>query len=122
MSAGKFTRSTYESDDGKIRSIRVQPETLAATLGGTANAAPAGTLTTGLGSAKVSGSRRSLGCNARTVTLQFTGAVPDGYMPESVVTIPILTKALFDAVAKGTTGVYLGVAVIVLFKTPEYVN
>ena len=118
MSAGAFSRSRYAADSGEIHPIRVQPETLALTLGGTANAAPAGAVTSSI-SAKVSGGRRNLGLKARMVSLAFTGAVPDGYEPDSVTRVPILTPALFTAIGRGTTGTYLGVGVEVLGKSSE---
>lgn len=117
MSAGEFVRSRYESDAGNVHPIRVQPETIAATIG-SANTAPAGTIDLSI-SAKVSGGRRELGLIARKVRLAFTGAAPTGYAEDSIVSIPILTPTVYDGIAVGTTGTYLGAAVEVVGKTPE---
>lgn len=122
MSAGNFDRSKYVGDDGvSIYPVRIQPETLALTLGGTANAAVAGAVTEKV-SARVSGGRRTLGISCRKVRFQFTAEPPEGYEAGRVLTLPILQPALFQSIAKGTTGTYLGVAVEVLGKTPEYIN
>jgi len=40
MSAGAFTRTRYRADSGDTHPIRVQPETLTAAFGATANSAP----------------------------------------------------------------------------------
>lgn len=114
MSAGIFTRSSYEADSGEIHPIRVQPETI-----GTANAAPAGTITSGI-SARVGGSRRSLGLHARGIRLAFpeTGA-PAGYKAGGTTFIPILTPAAFTPLQKNATFTYLGVACTILSKVPE---
>lgn len=122
MSAGKFNRSRYMADNGTdIYPVRVQPETLALTLGGTANAAPAGAATEKI-SARISGGRRTLGMNCRRARIQFTAAPPDGYAVDKILTVPILTPTLYQSISKGTTGTYLGVACEVVGKTPEYVN
>ena len=117
MSAGEFVRSRYESNAGNIHPIRVQPETIAAEIG-SANAAPAAGVDVAI-SAKVSGGRRELGLIARKVRLAFTAAPPAGYAEDSIVTIPILTPAVFNAIAVGQTGTYQGVAVEVVGTTPE---
>lgn len=117
MSAGEFVRSRYESDAGNIHPIRVQPETVAASIG-SANAAPVGTVDVPI-SAKVSGGRRELGLIARRVRLAFTAGAPTDYAEDSIVSIPILTPAVFNAIAVGQTGTYLGLGVEVVGKTPE---
>ena len=118
MSAGEFTRSRYQSDQtARIYNIRVQPETLLASLGGTVNAAPGGAVTEP-SSARARGSRRSLGVVARRVTLAWVGAPPTGY-GDDLVTIPILTPALFNSLAIGSTGTYLGTDVTVVGLSPE---
>lgn len=118
MSSGTFTDSKYESAAGDIYNCRVQPETLAATLGGTANAAPAGAATQKV-SARSSGSKRAYGMTMRSVVLRFTGAAPDGYSGDDI-SIPILTPDLYNSLtAKTTTGTYLGADVIVQAKSGE---
>jgi hypothetical protein len=123
MSAGAFSLSKYELDNDDIAPIRVQPETIAAifTPGG-ANAAPAGVADLPL-FAKSRGTRRSYGINARSVRIRFTGAVPDGYAPNSIVSIPILTPAVYNAIVAGASTVtYLGSQGIVIGKSSEVVR
>lgn len=119
MSSGSFARSKYADDSGVVHPIRIQPETLALTIGGTANAAPAGNIAAGVVSAKVSGSSRSLGLTARKVRFQFSGAVPDGYKPASTISLPWLVQSTFGAISPNATGTYLGQPIIVLGKSGE---
>jgi hypothetical protein len=124
MSAGIFDISKYSSNIlGTVHRIRIQPETLAATLGGTANAAPSGTAV--LPSAQVSKSKRSIGINARTITIKFAaGDEPDGYKPDSPITIPWLqnNSAFLTAVPGITATTYLGVSAILVGTSAEKVN
>lgn len=121
MSAGVFIYSKYERNDGSIQRIRIQPETLAAELPtATPNAAPAGAIDTAT-TVRARGSKRAFGVRARQVTLQFTGALPDGYSGDPV-SIPILTNAVFNGIALGTTGTYLGQAVEVVGSSSEQVR
>jgi hypothetical protein len=119
MSAGVFSRSRYSSDSGSIHPIRVQPETLDLTIGGVANAAPAGAVTAGVPSAKVSGSSRSIGLSARLVRIQFTATPPTGYKAGGTITLPWLLASTFGAISPNAVGTYLGVAIIVLGKRGE---
>lgn len=120
MSAGSFVRSKYETDSGKIVSVRVQPETVAAvfTPGGT-NAAPTGAVTVNGRFALNIGHKRRKPFSARTVTIRFTGTVPDGYKPGSPVTIPVMTLAVYDAITDQSTVSYAGGAGEVLFKSNQ---
>lgn len=118
MSAGVFTRTRYESDTDLIHPIRLQPETLAATIATVPNAAPTGTPDSEI-SAQVVGSRRGLGLFARYVTVVFTATPPAGYAAGQSYKITILSQSLFDAITVGATGEYLGVAIQVISKTPE---
>lgn len=123
MSAGKFTTTFYEmSSDfgGYVLKARVQPETLAATIDGVANAGHAGPATAP-GSATTSQGRRSAGVNMRYVTLEFTGSLPDGYSGDDV-KIPVMTPTTFAAWADGKTGTYLGVPVKVKTRMGETVK
>lgn len=83
MSAGVFEISRYESSElaGQIMNIRVQPETIAAEINGTSNAAPAGAVTLPL-FALVSGGNSEYGVKPRKVTLRFTnqGSLPAGVL------------------------------------------
>lgn len=121
MSAGAFASSKYEAGDGTIFRIRVQPETLALTLAGTTNTAPAGTVT-GKITARVGGGNREYGIKARAVTVKWTGVAPDGYKADEILRVPVLTPALYNGVSPGTTGSYLGSAIEVVGKLPERVR
>lgn len=118
MSAGPFSRSFYADDDGEIHPIRLQPETLAATFAGTANAAPAGPATSDI-SARVSGSRRGKGLFARYVTIAFTATPPTGYAVGGRYKIAVPSKTIYDAIALNGACNYLGVAGQVISKTAE---
>ena len=117
MSAGAFTLARYASNEGGVYPIRVQPETLLANIGGV-NASAAGTVDQEV-SAQVSKGRRSIGMNARTVTVRFTGALPDGYAAGQTYRIPIMTAAIWNGIKRGNTGTYLGSPVVVVGKQAE---
>jgi hypothetical protein len=122
MSAGAFVNSFYESNElGTVHPIRVQPETLALTLGGEANAAPSGAGAIGP-SAQVSRGKRALGINARTVTIRLTAALA-GYSTGALISLPWLDPTTYDGITKKvTTGTYLGTACICIGKSAESVN
>lgn len=123
MSAGVFETAFYETsaeNGGFVLRCRVQPETLAATIGATANASVAGPATAP-GSATISQGRRSAGVNMRYVTLGFTGAAPAGYSGDPV-RIPVLDPATFATWTLGATGTYLGSDVEVLGRVGETVK
>ena len=109
MSSGIFEDVAYEADSGVFYNARVQPETLAMTIDGTANAAAAGPVPAGNPSAYMRGSRRQLGITARTVTLKLPpgGTPPTDYTGDNV-TVPVMTPALFAAISRSSTVVYLG--------------
>lgn len=121
MSAGRFVRSRYEANNGLIHPIRVQPETLEASLGGGANAAPAGAVDTSI-SVRTSQSARAFGIRPRLVTLAWSAAPPAGYDDRGTIRLPILTEARYDAINVGGTGTYLGAGVTVVGKSPESVR
>lgn len=121
MSAGSFLATgKYEADNGDIYRIRVQPETVAANIGGV-NAVPAAAVNQS-SSARVGGGNRQIGVKARSVTVRFTATVPDGYAANQLYRVPILQKSIYDGVTSGATGTYLGVAVVVVGKNPERVR
>lgn len=122
MSSGAFTDSFYASNElGTTHTIRVQPETIALELGGVANEAPVGTGAI-QPSAQVSRGKRSIGLNARTVTIQFT-ATKAGYLAGSKITLPWLKSTTFSAIRpKSTTGTYQEVACKVVGKSAETVR
>lgn len=114
MSAGAFTISKYEADSGAIHPIRVQPETITAF----SNAAPAGAVTSSI-SAVVSLTRRQRGLRPRYISIKFTGALPEGYAAGTIYKLPILTEAVYDGLAIGGTGTYLGSPVTIIGKEGE---
>ena len=123
MSAGEFERSIYETDAGNFAAVKVQPETLAAVVDGVTNAAAVGTVNQEA-SAQVGKGKRTIGINTRTVTLKFTGALPDGYSGDPV-TIPALTPAFYAACNPNSdtaTGTYLSVPVEAVGRSPETVR
>lgn len=123
MSAGVFERSFYELDTGNgggIASCLVQPETLAATIGGTENDAPAGPATLPI-SARMIGPRRAVGINSRYVTLEWTGAPPTGYSGDNV-RIPVMQESTYADWTVGQTGTYLGAGVVVVGRNPERIR
>lgn len=126
MSAGQFENSIYQTNDGTLYPIRIQPETASLTLNGVANAAASGPVTGNLPSAQISKGRRSHGVNARLIRFRFTGAVPPGYTPNGVITLPVLSSASYTAYGKTQVGTYtlLGVDYDIAYvgKTPEKIN
>lgn len=129
MSAGGFINSKYELTAGseiRVR-IRVQPETLSLTVDSTANAAPAGALTPNYPSARVSGSRRTIGISPRMVRFKFTGASPASYKGgESILSVPALTPEFFELCVPGATGTYSVAGstaeIEVVGTTPEFIK
>lgn len=121
MSAGDFSRSRYECDNGDICPIRIQPETEAATFGGTANAAPAGA-TTMSQFARVNKARREYGIGPRFVTAEWDGAAPTGYTATGTIKIAVLTSAVFNGITVLSAGVYLGANITIISKSPENIR
>lgn len=122
MSAGAFDPTAkYESNTGSIHSIRVQPETLALTIGGTANAVPAGAVDSPF-RAQVSRSNGAYGLKPRAVTIRFTAAPPTGYKADETYTLPVMQATLWDTANAGTVCEYLGVAGIVVSTSPESIR
>lgn len=124
MSSGSFVVTKYAAAYGSgtnIHPIRVQPETLALsiTIGGSAvaNTAPAGALTSPI-SARVSSGKRTLGLNAFTVGIKFSGPTPTGYSANQRINLPCLNSAI-RAATKGATGTYLGASIVVVGTSPE---
>ena len=120
MSSGVFQTVGYLATyDTEVHPIRVQPETLAASINSVTNSAAATPITNQV-SALVSRGRRSLGLVARTVTLRSpaTGQ-PTGYKADSITRIPALTEAFYNEAIRGRTCTYLGVAFTVVGRSPE---
>lgn len=126
MSAGAFIISTYQATylATAIHPIRIQPETLAAQIGATANAAPTGAQTNPI-SAKVSLGNTELGLKPRTVVLRASNVaaeVPDGYQPGGITRVPALTPAFHALAVKGAVCSYLGQDWTVVSNPPERTN
>lgn len=115
---GPFELSKYESDNGKVYPIRIQPETKTDW-----NPEPTGGVTEDLfAHAKFSG--KKYGVFARSVTLSTTIGTGTGpFVTGSVnARVPVLSKAGFDALALGSTVLYQGVSFTVAAKHAERVR
>lgn len=121
MSAGKFISSKYQGDGGGIHRIRIQPETAAATFGGSTNTAPSAAVNQPA-SARARGGKRKIGVTARTFTLMPVGEPPEGYKPDSPLVVPCLTPTLYNATNIGATATYLDESFIIVGKSPERVR
>jgi len=107
MSAGAFSTTKYQADSDAIHEITLQPETVSATIGGTANTAPTEAVDSFF-AAEVSRGARAYGLRPRKVRVAFTDSPPDGYRPYTTISLPILTKTLFDAISSGDAVSYAG--------------
>lgn len=121
MSAGAFQYSKYESDQGGIYRIRVQPETLAATVDATVNGAPTGAIDS-QGTVRVSNPRRGFGITPRRISIRWVGAPPTGYKADETVQVVILTPALYNAANIGDPVTYLATNATVTGKSAEVVR
>lgn len=113
MSTGKFDYAKYETNDGLVVPVKIQPETLTLTLNSVANAQGSGSLTPFLPSARVGGSKKQIGINARTVTVRLTadGAGENAGMKSgSLIRLPVFLPATYAAYSKGDVGTYKGIA------------
>lgn len=118
MSSGATEAGKYEDANGVIYPCRPQPETKNLTLNGVSNAYPTADVSTGVPSARLGGSKRSIGVNARTVRVRLTATLT-GYLPNAVLTIPVFQEDVFNGYSKGQTGTYLATAVEFVGKTAE---
>jgi len=117
MSAGRFSRSFYQTNAGVTHPIRVQPETISEGW----NPPPAGPADSQI-SAIANGRRRRLGVNARRIRIAFEDTAPVGYLLNSPIALPILDQDAWEALTKNDEIPYLGQTATVLGKTPEYIN
>lgn len=121
MSSGAFENGKYGSNTtGGIHAVRVQPETKALTLGGVANAYPTGAVDS-TPSAQIGRGKRSIGINARTVSIRLTATLA-GYKSGSTIVLPWFVASTFDALTVGSTGTYLATACELVGKSPERVR
>ena len=123
MSSGDFkTNAIYELDNGSFTIVKVQPETLAATVGGVANAEGAGPKTPGYPRASVTRGNTEIGIRPRLVRCKWDdGGQPTGYTGKTF-SLPIMDKAAFDAMAEDDAVAYLGGTAKVLFKVGESIR
>lgn len=120
MSAGVFEVKSYAASykANTNHPITVQPETLTLVIGGNTNGDAIGAINNPI-SAVISRGKRQFGLRPRTVTIKFTGDVPEGYEDAGVITLPYLQTAGFDDIVRGTTGTYLGKPIRVVGKSAE---
>jgi len=125
MSSGTFTTSFYEAsyrEGDQVHPIKVQPETLTATVGIIANESTA-TATTSPISALVSRSRVARGLNARIIYLQVVGTPPTNYAAGSRTKIPCMTPEFYEgAIAPGAEITYLATTWKVIGSSEEKVK
>lgn len=120
MSAGRFITAKYQTNDGEVHAIRIQPETLTLAIEGQINEEAAGSIT-GKGRAAVSKGKRQLGLRARMVICKWADPAnaPTGYDGRGYIRLPWLTTSLFDDLAEGMDGTYLGRAIKVVNTSPQ---
>lgn len=119
MSAGTFSDSKYQANNGGIFSIRIQPETAALTVNSLTNTAPSGDIDRDT-RAHARGGKRKYGVTARTVTLKPVGTTaPATYKSGGILTVPLLTPAIYDQLVVGQSATYLGVGYLVAGWSPE---
>jgi len=120
MSSGPFTLTKYETDNGDVVPIKVQPETLTATFAGTANAAPTGASSVGFPSADISRSKRAIGIHARSISVKITEPAT-GYTDNALVRIPVLNPTVWTGAAKGDAVTCAAGTGTVAGKSPEFI-
>ena len=118
MSAGAFINSLYQTDQGEVAPIKIQPETLSFSIGSETNVAATGPATSRM-FVKISKGNREYGCRPRKIVVKFTGTVPTGYKADQTYAIPALTPAIFGAAIPTAVGSYLGEAVEVVSTRAE---
>jgi hypothetical protein len=116
MSAGPFLLSKYETDDGDILPIRIQPETLTVAD----NAEPEGGADGPF--VKVSGSKRSYGVHPRKITLSRSVGSADYGTAKAYARVVMLTPTPFDDAVIGSTVAYAGVDWVIASKTNESIR
>jgi hypothetical protein len=100
--AGRFVIRTYESNDGDLYAIRVQPETVT-----TANPAAPGQPTEGY--VRVTGSKRAMIRKARSITIaRSIGTDADFAGAKVYLTLPVFLPATFVALSAGQDYSYKG--------------
>jgi len=119
MSAGAFEAGRYESRSGGIFACRAQPESRQLSLGNQPNGYPVAAVDQEF-PIRLRVGKRSRGLIPRTVTVRFTGDVPEGYLEGGTHVVPVFDPQVWDgytAVAN-RTGTYLGFPVIMVGQYP----
>lgn len=123
MSAGAFTTTKYEADNGTIHRIRLQPETVAATDGTTANDPPEEDINDAAVSAKASRGANEIGLRPRAVGGPWNeDGLPDGYKPGSSAEVVVLTPETYAEWTIGTSIDYNGGSFTVQTRRPQDVK
>jgi len=126
MSAGFFVPGFYQTDADLVTTGSFQVETLALDDGNLVNEITGLTSTVGLPTVTVSGGRRGRGrIFARMISLRLInpGDPPaGGYVPNGILRVPIVTRAFWDTLSRGSTVNYLGKAYRVVGKQSEKVT
>lgn len=125
MSDGAFAYGKYTTNYGLVTVVKVQPETITLALGGAANAETPGSVADGTPSAKVSGTQRSIGINARTVSFRTTAdgtGASAGILKGSRLTVPVFDPVIWKGYSKGNTGTYKGIPIVYAGKRDEQIN
>lgn len=124
MSTGPFVDTFYQNGlDGRIHPARVQPETLEATVGGTANAAPAGPQTSDLRAFSSTRNRRGA-VNMRLIGFEVEDGGPNGYEVGGIIYFPVMTPGNLSAflIPANQAVVYNGATGRVTGSSPERLN
>lgn len=122
MSAGKFELYSYETDNGAVTKIRLQPETLQATFNGLVNAEPGGVPEAGYPRADVSRSHRAVGIHARFVTVGEMAGMPSDYMANQTYRVACLSPTVFASLTDGQAAGYLGGVGKIISVTKEKIR
>lgn len=124
MSTGAFEKSKYvDGLNGDIHPCRIQPETRGLTIGGTANAAPAGDVNSSI-RAFATGTRRRGAVCMRKIGVTVTASGPNGYEVGSILYIPVLQPETLAGYLDppDQTGTYNGATVQVVGSSGERYN
>jgi len=119
MSAGPFINRFYEADSGEIHLIKQQPESAVFSIGGVANAIPAGPATSPFW-AKASKGKNEYGMSPRKLKFKFnTGQAPAGYQADAVHAIPVYSLSVYNGATVGAVATYLGGTGTIVGKQSE---
>lgn len=116
---GTFITRVYLANNFSTKyAIRIQPETQTLVFDSRSNP-DSGLDVIGRPWVVSRASRRSRQPVARTVAFKFSGAVPEGYKPNSVIRLPWLYPTGFDQLLSGKTGTYRGLPIVVVSSANE---